>query len=40
MKEYIGEEYLDVFVLCKESEMEEFEKTISDLEYMWYLHTV
>lgn len=40
MKEYIGEEYLDVFVLCKESELEEFEKTISDLEYMWYLHTV
>lgn len=40
MKEYIGEEYLDVFVLCKESEMEEFERTISDLEYMWYLHTV
>src|SRR5690554_7739822 len=26
MKEYIGEEYLDVFVLCKESEMEEFER--------------
>ncbi|WP_339845501.1 glutamine synthetase family protein [uncultured Halopseudomonas sp.] len=40
MKEYIGEEYLDVFVLCKESEQEEFERTISDLEYMWYLHTV
>lgn len=34
MKEYIGEEYLDVFVLCKESEQEEFERTISDLEYM------
>ncbi|WP_150304781.1 glutamine synthetase family protein [Pseudomonas saliphila] len=40
MQEYIGEEYLDVFVLCKESEQEEFERTISDLEYMWYLHTV
>lgn len=40
MKEYIGQEYLDVFVLCKENELEEFERTISDLEYMWYLHTV
>jgi glutamine synthetase len=40
MKDYIGEEYLDVFVLCKENELEEFERTISDLEYMWYLHTV
>ena len=40
MKEYIGEDYLDVFVLCKENELEEFERTISDLEYMWYLHTV
>ena len=36
----MGEEYLDVFVLCKENELEEFERTISDLEYMWYLHTV
>ena len=35
-----GQPYLDVFELCKESEMEEFERTISDLEYMWYLHTV
>ena len=40
MKDYIDEEYLDVFVLCKENELEEFERTISDLEYMWYLHTV
>lgn len=40
MKEYIGEDYLDVFGWCKESELDEFEKTISDLEYMWYLHTV
>ena len=25
---------------CKESELEEFEHSISDLEYNWYLHTV
>lgn len=40
MQQYIGEEYLDVFTLCKENELAEFEQTISDLEYMWYLHTV
>src|SRR5690606_23552357 len=40
MKDYIGEEYLDGFVLCKENELEEVERTISDLEYMWYRHTV
>ncbi|WP_286899242.1 hypothetical protein, partial [Pseudomonas sp. UBA7500] len=27
-------------VACKESEMAEFEVSISDLEYNWYLHTV
>ncbi|KEA63153.1 glutamine synthetase family protein [Marinobacterium lacunae] len=40
MNEYLGSEFLDVFVACKESELEEFERTISDLEYSWYLHTV
>jgi glutamine synthetase len=27
-------------VACKESELAEFENSISDLEYNWYLHTV
>src|SRR5690606_39719979 len=27
MKDYIGEEYLDVFVLCKENELEELGRT-------------
>src|SRR5690606_37935374 len=40
MKDYIGEEYLDVCVLCKETALEVFVRIISDLEYLWYLHTV
>ncbi len=40
MNEYLGSEFLDVFIACKESELAEFERTISDLEYSWYLHTV
>jgi glutamine synthetase len=40
MNEYLGSEFLDVFIACKESELTEFERTISDLEYSWYLHTV
>jgi len=37
---YIDPKYIDVFVACKESELAEFENSISDLEYNWYLHTV
>ena len=37
---YISPNYIDIFVACKESELEEFEHSISDLEYNWYLHTV
>ena len=37
---YISPDYIDIFVACKESELEEFEHSISDLEYNWYLHTV
>ncbi|MCQ4348553.1 glutamine synthetase family protein [Pseudomonas stutzeri] len=37
---YISPDYIDVFVACKEHELEEFEHSISDLEYNWYLHTV
>ena len=40
MNKYIRPEYIDIFVACKEAEMHEFETTISDLEYNWYLHTV
>ncbi|GAB7532624.1 glutamine synthetase family protein [Pseudomonas sp. 3A(2025)] len=40
MNQYISPEYIDIFVACKESEMAEFEVSISDLEYNWYLHTV
>jgi len=37
---YIDPKYIDIFVACKEAELQEFETTISDLEYNWYLHTV
>ncbi len=37
---YINPDYIDIFVACKEHELEEFEHSISDLEYNWYLHTV
>ncbi|AGI26617.1 glutamine synthetase family protein [Pseudomonas sp. MT3] len=40
MNKYISPEYIDIFVACKEHEMQEFEYSISDLEYNWYLHTV
>jgi glutamine synthetase len=40
LNSYIDPKYIDVFVACKESEMAEFEASISDLEYNWYLHTV
>ena len=40
MNKYISPEYIDIFVACKESELAEFEVSISDLEYNWYLHTV
>ena len=40
LNQYISPDYIDIFVACKESELEEFETTISDLEYNWYLHTV
>ncbi|MFN3883067.1 MAG: glutamine synthetase family protein [Nitrincola lacisaponensis] len=40
MLEYLGYKFLKIFVACKEHELTEFEHTISDLEYLWYLHTV
>ena len=40
MARYINPDYIDIFVACKESELAEFEHSISDLEYNWYLHTV
>ncbi|KAJ15248.1 glutamine synthetase, partial [Pseudomonas aeruginosa M10] len=40
LAKYIDPKYIDIFVACKESELEEFEYSISDLEYNWYLHTV
>ncbi|WP_375740983.1 glutamine synthetase family protein [Pseudomonas boanensis] len=40
LAKYISPDYIDIFVACKESELEEFEHSISDLEYNWYLHTV
>ncbi|EKA37738.1 glutamine synthetase, partial [Pseudomonas aeruginosa ATCC 14886] len=40
LAKYIDPKYIDIFVACKESELEEFEHSISDLEYNWYLHTV
>lgn len=40
MEDYLSREFLDVFGACKEHELTEFEMTISDLEYLWYLHTV
>ncbi len=40
MGDFLGKRFLDIFVACKEHELAEFERTISDLEYLWYLHTV
>ncbi len=40
LRDYMGSEFVDIFVACKENELAEFEQTISDLEYAWYLHTV
>ena len=40
LNQYISPDYIDIFVACKESEMAEFEVSISDLEYNWYQHTV
>ena len=40
LNQYINPDYIDIFAACKEAEMQEFETTISDLEYNWYLHTV
>lgn len=40
MREYFGDDFLRIFIACKEHELEQFEHTISDLEYTWYLHTV
>ena len=40
MARYISPDYIDIYVACKESELAEFENSISDLEYNWYLHTV
>ncbi len=37
MAKYIDPLYIDVFVACKESELAEFENSISDLEYNWVL---
>ncbi|RRJ82661.1 glutamine synthetase family protein [Aestuariirhabdus litorea] len=37
---YLGKHFLDTYCICKEHEMVEFEKSISDLEYKWYLRTV
>ena len=40
LNQYIDPKYIDIFVACKEAELQEFETTISDLEYNCYLHTV
>ncbi|WP_432695057.1 glutamine synthetase family protein [Marinobacterium sp. YM272] len=40
MRDYLGDDFLNIFIACKEHEVEQFEQTISDLEYAWYLHTV
>lgn len=40
MRDYLGEDFLRIFIACKEHELEQFEQCISDLEYTWYLHTV
>ncbi|WP_434359221.1 glutamine synthetase family protein [Parasalinivibrio latis] len=40
MASSLGRDFIDVYVTSKEKELEEFERTISPLEYDWYLHTV
>ncbi|WP_407330805.1 glutamine synthetase family protein [Enterovibrio sp. 27052020O] len=39
MKHYLGSDFVEVFVTCKEKELEQFEKHITDIEYDWYLHS-
>ncbi|WP_241823961.1 glutamine synthetase family protein [Enterovibrio norvegicus] len=38
LRQYLGTDFVDVFVTCKEKEQEEFEQHITHLEYDWYLH--
>ncbi|MBV7299505.1 glutamine synthetase family protein [Enterovibrio paralichthyis] len=38
MRHYLGTDFVDVFVTCKQKELEQFERHITDLEYDWYLH--
>ncbi len=40
MGEYLGQHFVDTYSICKNHELVEFEKSISDLEYKWYLRTV
>ncbi|WP_232313172.1 glutamine synthetase family protein [Enterovibrio coralii] len=39
LRQYLGTDFIDVFVTCKEKELEEFEQHITTLEYDWYLRT-
>ncbi|WP_325892188.1 glutamine synthetase family protein [Grimontia sp. NTOU-MAR1] len=38
MRQFLGTDFVDVFVTCKEKELEEFEQHVTALEYDWYLH--
>lgn len=40
MAKYIDPKYIDIFIACRKSELEEFEHSMSDLEYNGHLHTV
>ncbi|WP_281181480.1 glutamine synthetase family protein [Veronia pacifica] len=39
IRQYLGHDFIDVFITCKEKELQEFEQHITQLEYDWYLHT-
>ena len=38
LKDYLTEEYINIFVDLKRKEQESFNSEISDLEYKWYLN--
>ncbi|OMH38908.1 glutamine synthetase family protein [Motiliproteus sp. MSK22-1] len=40
LRSYLSSEFIDLYVTCKEEELSEFERHISQLESQWYLTTV
>lgn len=40
LPDYLGQEYCQMYLICKTEEMEAFQRHISNLEYEWYLSSV